>query len=116
MEPEGSFIPPLIPILSQMHPIHILAPHFPKTHSNSIYLRRGLPNGLFPLGFPTKILHAFLIFPCTLHALLISSSLIIHIIVQYFSQCMTAKWYVSCGSEAHLSKFVVVKYARIFMK
>jgi hypothetical protein len=35
---------------------------FPKIHSNIIsYVCLGLPSGLFPSGFPTKILHAFLI-------------------------------------------------------
>jgi hypothetical protein len=32
-------------------------------------LRLGLPSGLFPSGFPTYILHAFLFSPFVLHAL-----------------------------------------------
>jgi hypothetical protein len=40
MEPEDSLPysqhPPLVPILNQMHPVHILPPYFPKIHSNII--------------------------------------------------------------------------------
>jgi hypothetical protein len=41
----------------------------------SSHLRLGRPNGLFSSGFPTKILHAFLIFPiratCSAHLILL---------------------------------------------
>jgi len=41
MESEGS-LPwegrPLVPILSQMHPVHTLPHYFPKIHSNIIFL------------------------------------------------------------------------------
>jgi hypothetical protein len=30
--------PPIVPVLSQMHPIHIFPPHFHKIHSNIIFL------------------------------------------------------------------------------
>jgi hypothetical protein len=40
--------PPLVPILSQINPVH------------TTHLRLGLPSGLFPCGFPTNILYAFL--------------------------------------------------------
>jgi hypothetical protein len=40
MEPEGSVQysqqPPLLPILSHMHPVHTFPPCFPKDHSNII--------------------------------------------------------------------------------
>jgi hypothetical protein len=36
MEPEGS-LPPLVPILSHMNPVHILSPYFPKIHYNIIF-------------------------------------------------------------------------------
>jgi hypothetical protein len=39
------------------------------------HLRLGLPSGLSPSGFPTKILYAFLLSPCVLHSPPISSSL-----------------------------------------
>jgi hypothetical protein len=52
MEPEGS-LP--CPVLSQMNPIHILQPYFPKIYFNIIpHLCRCLSTGLFPSGFPTK--------------------------------------------------------------
>jgi hypothetical protein len=49
----------------------------------SSHLRLGLPGGLFPFSFPTKILHAFLVSPFVLRALphLILLDLIILIIL-----------------------------------
>jgi hypothetical protein len=57
--------PQMIPILSQVNPLHpppqpislrsILIP--------SAHLRLGLSSGLFPLGFTTKTLYMFLPFP-----------------------------------------------------
>jgi hypothetical protein len=41
----------------------------------SSHLRLGLPSGLFPSDFPTRILYSFLFSPCVLHAPPISSSL-----------------------------------------
>jgi hypothetical protein len=57
--------PPLVHILSQINPIVISSSH----------LRLDLPSGLFPSGFPIKMLQVFLPFPCAPHALPISSSL-----------------------------------------
>jgi hypothetical protein len=68
--------PPPVPILSQMNPIYILPPYFLISRFIlSSYLRVDLSYSLFPSGFPTKILNAFLISQCVLHAILISSFL-----------------------------------------
>jgi hypothetical protein len=55
--------PPLIPILSQINPVHTIPSYLSKIYLNivqlSTHLRFGLPSGLFLSGFPTNILHAF---------------------------------------------------------
>ena len=49
--------PPTVPILSQLHPVPTTPSHSLKIHLIlSSHLRLGLPNGLFPSGFPTKTL------------------------------------------------------------
>jgi hypothetical protein len=55
--------PPLIPILSQINLVHTIPPHPISLRSILIlssHLHLVLPSGLFPSGFPTKILYAFL--------------------------------------------------------
>jgi hypothetical protein len=52
--------PPLVPILSHMHPVHILPSCFPKIHSHVIF--PSIPRsseGLFPSGFPTDSFYSF---------------------------------------------------------
>jgi len=58
--------PPLFHVLSQKNPLHIIPPHFLKIHSKIILLPTPTSyDGLFPLGFPTDILYAFLTsLPC----------------------------------------------------
>jgi hypothetical protein len=56
--------PPPVPVLSQINPVHSL-----QTISSRYililpsYLCLDLPIGLFPRGFPKKILYIFLVFP-----------------------------------------------------
>jgi len=69
-------IPPLVPILSHMYPIHKFPTYFPKIHPNiSSHLHLGLPNSLFHSGFPTNNLYTFLIPPmraiCSAHPILL---------------------------------------------
>jgi hypothetical protein len=55
--------PPLPPILSQINPVHTALSYLSKIHLYS-HLLQGLSSDLFPSGFPTKILYAFLFSPC----------------------------------------------------
>jgi hypothetical protein len=56
--------PPLLPILGQMHPIHICNPiSLRSILILSFNLRLYLPSALYSSDFPTKIFYAFRIFP-----------------------------------------------------
>jgi len=65
--------PPPISILSQMNPVYIFQSYFPNIHSDTIlsFVPR---SSVFPPGFHTKILYAFLICPmcatCLTHIIL----------------------------------------------
>jgi hypothetical protein len=61
-------------VLSQINPVHITPSYLPKILILYTHLRLGLLSGLFPFGFPTNMLHAFLFSLFMLHALPISSS------------------------------------------
>jgi len=61
--------PPSIPFLSQINPVHVPTSHFLKIHYIlSSHLSLGLPNGLFPSGFPTKIPYTHLLSPYVLNS------------------------------------------------
>ena len=55
---------PLVPILSQMNPVHIVLSNFSNTHCNSVILSShlclSLQSGLFTSCFPTKPLSVLL--------------------------------------------------------
>jgi hypothetical protein len=61
---------PLVPILHQMNPVHILPSYLLMICFKIIsYLLPRLPSVIFPSGFLTKTCYAFLILPCVLHSL-----------------------------------------------
>jgi hypothetical protein len=67
--------PRLVSFLSQINEVHATPSCLRSVLILSTHLRLELSSGLFPAGFPTKMLYAVLLFPFVLHALPISSSL-----------------------------------------
>jgi hypothetical protein len=55
--------PPLVPILSPINPVYTTQSYLRSILILSTHLHLGLPSGLFPSGFPTNILYAFLFSP-----------------------------------------------------
>lgn len=68
---------PLVHILSHMDPVHALRSRFFKKHFNMFPPMPSCTSGLFPSGFPTRILYAFLF--SSIHATCLG-----HLIIFYF--------------------------------
>jgi hypothetical protein len=97
MEPEGSLpysqVPSPVPILSQLHRVPTTHSNFLKIHLNiSSHLRLGLPNGLFPTGFPTNTL-------CTPLSSPIRATCPAHLILDFTTHTLLGKEYRSFNSS-----------------
>jgi hypothetical protein len=73
--------PPLVPVPSQMNPVHTAPSILRSILVLSSRLPLGLPSSLIPCGFRTKILHGFLFLPkratCLAHPSLLDMSILI---------------------------------------
>jgi hypothetical protein len=87
--------PPLVPIRSQFNPVPTIPSYLYKIHFIlSTNPRLGLPSGLFPSGFPTNILYAFLVSPiratCPAH------------LIAYISFPLLIAWTKMCERSLHV--------------
>jgi hypothetical protein len=69
--------PPLVPILTYIDPVHTILSYVTSVLILTTHLHLGLPSCLFPSGFCTNILYAFLFAPirvtCPTHLFLLHS-------------------------------------------
>jgi hypothetical protein len=93
-------IPPLVPILSQIDPVHTNPSHLRFTLILSTHLSLCLPRGILPSGFPINILCSFLFSPiyvtCPAHLILFNLIVLIILGEEY------KLWSSSLWSFLHL--------------
>jgi hypothetical protein len=89
--------PPLVPIPSQISPVHT-PPACLNFILMSSHLCRGLPSCLFHSGFPTNILYAFLFSPvrntCPTHLILLVFMILIILGEEYMPQLWSSHYAV----------------------